>query len=267
MRIDSMVTGFGSKEIFRNIDDVELKVRMLGKKSGAIRVKYLPSQKNCNDLRSYLKEYQVKTGQKPDVILVDYLDLMMPLSIKVNPSDQFIKDKYVSEELRNLAMDTGTVLVTASQLNRGATEEIEYDHSHIAGGISKIQTADNVIGIFTSRAMRERGRYQIQFMKTRNSAGEGQKVDLEFNIETLRITDLGEEAEESFSQQRSNSSTSNIMEKFKKTSTVKESEVDLETKETRNADPTHGTSAPKVKGVVESSRIRAMLANLNSEKD
>jgi len=83
MRIDSMVTGVGTREIFRNLDDVDLKVRMQGKKSGAIRVKYLPSGKNCNDLRAYLKEYQVKTGQKPDVILVDYLDLMMPLSIKV----------------------------------------------------------------------------------------------------------------------------------------------------------------------------------------
>ena len=44
-------------------------------------------------------------------------------------------------------------------------EEIEFDHSHISGGISKINTADNVFGIFTSRAMRERGRYQIQCMK------------------------------------------------------------------------------------------------------
>ena len=64
----------------------------------------------------------------------------------------------MSEELRNLAMETNTLFVTASQLNRGAVEEIEFHHHHIAGGISKIQTADNVIGIFTSNAMRERGR-------------------------------------------------------------------------------------------------------------
>ena len=81
-------------------------------------------------------------------------------------------------------------MVTASQLNRGAVEEIEFDHHHIAGGISKIQTADNVVGIFTSNAMRERGRYQIQFMKTRSSAGVGTKVDLKFDPDTLRIEDL-----------------------------------------------------------------------------
>ena len=85
------------------------------------------------------------------------------------------------------------MLITASQLNRTAVEEIEFDHSHIAGGLSKVQTADNVIGIFTSAPMRERGRYQIQFMKTRSSSGVGQRVDLGFNLQSLRIEDLSED--------------------------------------------------------------------------
>jgi hypothetical protein len=152
----------------------------------------MPAQSNVNDIRAYLKEVQIQTGIKVDFVMVDYLDLVMPVSVKVNPNDQFIKDKYVSEELRNLAKELGVLLVTASQLNRSAVEEIEFDHSHIAGGISKINTADNVFGIFTSRAMRERGVYQIQCMKSRSSTGVGQKIDLTYNIETMRITDEGE---------------------------------------------------------------------------
>ena len=126
---------------------------------------------------------------------IDYLDLLMPVSAKVSPNDLFVKDKYVSEELRNLARELNILFVTASQLNRSAVEEVEFDHSHISGGISKINTADNVFGIFTSRAMRERGRYQIQAMKTRSSSGVGMKVDLEFDIESLRIRDLGDDEE------------------------------------------------------------------------
>jgi uncharacterized protein YfkK (UPF0435 family) len=121
---------------------------------------------------------------------------MMPAQKKVPPSDLFIKDKFVSEELRNLAVELDILFATASQLNRGAVDEIEFDHSHIAGGLSKIQTADNVIGIFSSRAMRERGRIQIQFMKTRSSSGVGQKVDLEFDGDTLRISDMPEDEQE-----------------------------------------------------------------------
>lgn len=80
-------------------------------------------------------------------------------------------------------------------MNRSGVEEIEFDHSHISGGISKINTADNVFGIFTSRAMREKGKYQLQLMKTRSSSGIGQKIELDFNVETLRISDPNEDGD------------------------------------------------------------------------
>lgn len=250
MRLDGMTTGIPTREIFKSIDDVELKVKMLQKRSGSIQIKYMPSGKNANDIRAFLKEYQVKKGHKPDVLLIDYLDLMMPLSAKVSPSDLFIKDKFVSEELRNLAMETQCITVTASQLNRSAVEEIEFDHSHISGGLSKIQTADNVIGIFTSRAMKERGRYQIQFMKTRSSSGVGQKVDLEFNIDTLRISDLGDDEEPSFNQQRNNSET--VYDGLKRTSTVQAETV---------KPPTGKPRSPNLPA------IRSMIDQLNPERD
>lgn len=77
--------------------------------------------------------------------------------------------------------------------NSSVTEQ-EHDHSMIAGGISKIQTADNVISIFASAAMKERGQYQIQFLKTRSSSGVGSKVYLGFDPNTLKIFDLDEDA-------------------------------------------------------------------------
>jgi KaiC/GvpD/RAD55 family RecA-like ATPase len=252
MRVDSMTTGIATREIFRNIDDVELKVRMLQKRSGHFQIKYLPSGKNCNDLRAYIREYQVKMGQRPDVILIDYLDLMMPISVKVSPSDLFVKDKYVSEEMRNLSMELNTITVTASQLNRSAVEEIEFDHSHISGGLSKIMTADNVIGIFTSRAMKERGRYQIQFMKTRSSSGVGHKVDLEFNVDTLKITDPGEEGSE---HNPPTTAPASPLQNLKRTSQV--SARDL-------ADADGVIPAPRAQAA---KNIRNLLSSLNSEQD
>lgn len=246
MRIDSMVTDVPSKEIFKDLDTVEMKIGMTSKKAGSLRIKYLPAQSNINDIRAYLKELQVKIGKKLDYICVDYLDLLMPVSAKVSPNDQFIKDKYVSEELRNLAKEMDFVMVTASQLNRAAVEEIEFDHSHIAGGISKINTADNVIGIFTSRAMRERGRYQIQFMKTRSSAGVGQKVDLEFDQNSLRIRELvGGDAE----QPTTVSDKSNdVMSKIKATSDITSDEQPQKT----------------IRADVQSSKLQDMLKTLKN---
>lgn len=209
MRLDSMLTGYGTRDLFKNMEDVDLKIRMKAKKAGKLQIVQLPNGCTVNDIKAYLKEYQVQNNITVDAMCIDYLDLMSPAGKKVSASDLFIKDKYVSEELRNLAVELDVLFVTASQLNRSSVDEVEFDHSHISGGISKINTADNVIGIFTSKAMRERGRAQIQFMKTRSSSGVGQKLDLEFNIESLRITDLDEdESDES-------SATSSIYNKLK----------------------------------------------------
>jgi len=215
LRTDAMITNTGTKEIRKDISNTELKVKMLAKKSGKYQVKGLPAQSNVNDIRAFLKEVQIQTSIKIDFVMIDYLDLVMPVSVKVNPNDQFIKDKYVTEELRNLSKELRVLMVTASQLNRSAVDEQEFDHSHIAGGISKINTADNVFGIFTSRSMRERGKYQIQCMKSRSSTGVGAKVDLEYNVETMRITDPDPEADTRYTAQPSAIS---IMAKLKPTS-------------------------------------------------
>jgi len=253
MRIDSMITGKPTKEIFRDLDDVEMKVRVIGKRSGNFWIKYLPAQSTVNDIRSYIKELQIRTGITVDFLCVDYLDLLMPVSAKVSPNDLFVKDKYVSEELRNLAKELNVLFVTASQLNRSAVEEIEFDHSHISGGISKINTADNVFGIFTSRAMRERGKYQLQLMKTRSSSGVGQKVELDFDVNSLRITDTSETDSDAQSAPAS-SAASNIMAQLKTTSTVR----------TRDA---AGDNLGKVKADVQGSKLKSMLAQLKTSAE
>jgi KaiC/GvpD/RAD55 family RecA-like ATPase len=249
LRTDAMLTSMSTKDIRRDMDTAELKVKMVAKKSGQYRVKGLPAQSNVNDIRAYLKEVQIQTGIKVDFVMIDYLDLVMPVSVKVNPNDQFIKDKYVSEELRNLAKELGILMVTASQLNRSAVEEIEFDHSHIAGGISKINTADYVFGIFTSRSMRERGKYQIQCMKSRSSTGVGQKIDLEYNIETMRITDEDPEVDE-----RPQQSANKILSQIKTTSQVG-STNDVVHEQLQ--DPNK-----KVAGDVQSAKLKAMLNSL-----
>ena len=261
LRTDAMLTSTGTKEIRKDIDTTELKVKMVGKKSGKYRIKALPAQSTVNDIRSFIKEYQIQTGNPVDFVMCDYLDLVMPVSVKVNPNDQFIKDKYVAEELRNLSQELGVLFVTASQLNRSAVEEIEFDHSHIAGGISKINTADNVFGIFTSRAMKERGKYQIQCMKSRSSTGVGQKIDLEYNIETMRITDPGEEAGNSNNNSGFNK-PSNILNQIK-TSTV----VNDGNPQAKEGWSLEKNTAPPPGSSVQSSQLKQMLAGLKAKSE
>ena len=248
LRTDAMLNDISTKEIRKNIEDTALKIRVASKRAGSYRIKYMPAQSNVNDIRSFLKEYQIQSGNRVDFMMIDYLDLLMPVSAKVSPNDLFVKDKYVSEELRNLSKELGVLMITASQLNRSAVEEVEFDHSHISGGISKINTADNVFGIFTSRAMRERGKYQIQCMKSRSSTGVGMKLDLDYNMETMRITDPGID-------EQPRKSTPSIYDQIKTKSEV----IDAAT---RDPEPEHA----KIQVSGGTSQVKSMLANLKRDR-
>jgi len=188
-RMDAMLTDMSTRDLYKRLDEVELKVKTAGKKGGLLQIVQLTNGITANDVLAWVREFQTQRNIKVDAILVDYLDLMMPASQKISVSDMFVKDKLVAEELRNLVVTENLLLATASQLNRSAVESVEFDHSMIAGGLSKIQTADNVFGIYSTPSMKERGTVQIQFMKTRSSSGVGQKIDLSFNPDTMRICD------------------------------------------------------------------------------
>jgi hypothetical protein len=97
--------------------------------------------------------------------------------------------------------------------------------------------------------MKERGRYQLQCMKTRTSNGTGQKVELEYNVETMRITDLPEtEAPvNSFKKQ-------NIYDNIKTQSKVINSEpIDTDIGETAN-----------IKADVQSNKLKQLLGQIKA---
>ena len=165
---------------------------------------------------------------------------------QINDMDEIVSIEYIGLEDTIDINVSGDKLFYANDIltHNCAVDEVEFDHSHISGGLSKIQTADNVFGIFTSRAMRERGRYQLQLMKTRSSSGVGQKIDLEFNIDSLRISDLDEDDDYSNTNQSTGSA---LLNSLKQKSIVEDD---------------YSEPSPKVKAQVQSSQLRDLLNNL-----
>jgi hypothetical protein len=63
--------------------------------------------------------------------------------------------------------------------------------------------------------MKEGGRYQVQLLKTRSSSGTGAKLDLKYNIKTMRITDWDNE------ETGDHIDTEKVIENLKKKSVLK----------------------------------------------
>ena len=72
LRTAAMLTDMSTKDIRKDKETAALKIKMVGKKAGSYQVKALPAQSNINDIRAFLKEYQIKTGHRVDFMMVDY---------------------------------------------------------------------------------------------------------------------------------------------------------------------------------------------------
>jgi hypothetical protein len=108
--------------------------------------------------------------------------------------------------------------------------------------------------------MRERGKYQIQCMKSRSSTGVGQKVDLEYNIETMRITDEGGD------QADARPSGSALMESIKaRSQAVGTSESVKPTFERGQPKPGVDPFAPKIEADVQSAKLKQLLGKIKSQ--
>jgi len=105
--------------------------------------------------------------------------------------------------------------------------------------------------------MRERGRYQIQLMKTRSSSGVGMKVDLGFNVDTLRIEDLGEDEQDGYTT--ANKSGSSVLDALKRNPTTPGSSG------TVNLDPDEGAPVGKIRAETDSTKLRQFLNNLGDD--
>jgi len=187
-RLDSIITGVNTKEVYNSIDDIVNILSNKEKTYGELYVKKMPVKSNSNDIRAYLTEYEIQFGYKPDFICVDYLD-RMGTNEKIN-GNAFDVDDAKTEELREIGVDYNCFMFSASQLNRDAVETEHKSHAHIAGGLSKINVSDVVWAIIRNEEQIDNNEIHLQALKLRNSEFSTKPVVLHWDSKTLKISEL-----------------------------------------------------------------------------
>ena len=185
-RFDMMLTGIPTMVWRDNMDEIATSINQLSPHMGKMIIKRMDSGTNCNRIRGYLKEFELKTGFVPDLLIVDYLDIMGP-NENVSADNVFEKDKRSAEQLRDILFDYNMYGATASQQNRSAIEATELNQGHIAGGISKVNTVDIYCSVVLTPTMKASGEVGFTFLKTRSSDGVGKSIYLVWDNNSLRI--------------------------------------------------------------------------------
>lgn len=188
----SMVTDIKQIDIMNRTSQVSEMMRQSGHNLPFdMVVEKLPVGTTPNEIRAFLKEFELRRQYTPDLIIVDYLDLMSP-NEKVSADNVSEKDKQVAEQFRQILDDYNMIGISASQQNRSAVTATDLNHSHIAGGITKINTTDIYVSIIHNAVMSAAGEIHFEFLKTRSSDGVGKRIELRWNGNSLRVENLNQ---------------------------------------------------------------------------
>lgn len=163
LRYDSVITGIANQELKYSIDNIKDTVAKI---PGDLVIKYYPTKgASINTVRSHIEKYKI-LGKKPDLILIDYADLL-----KGNGSMQGRDLRHelgnIYEEMRGLAGELELPIWTASQSNRSSASEEIIEADKIAESYSKIMIADFVMSLSRKIEDKVNGTGRIHVIKNR----------------------------------------------------------------------------------------------------
>ena len=146
-----------------------LKNKTLGK---LIVNEYSPGTFNANHLRFLLQELKNKRGFAPDIIMIDYLNLMASYRMKDN-SNSYSYIKSIAEEIRGVGMEHNCAIVAPTQTNRSGAQSSDYSSTDVSESFGTIMTADIAIGFISTPELEALSQMRGKILKNRFGRPDG----------------------------------------------------------------------------------------------
>jgi hypothetical protein len=196
-RFDSHYSGIPSQDLKYHQEEV---IEAIKGVKGKLVVKYYPTKTaSVNTISAHLDKC-IMQGIKPDVVLVDYADLLRDTGVKGSVRNDIMLGN-IYEELRGLAGTYQVPLYTASQANRSALEEDVIEADKIAESYAKVMVADFVVSLSRKTADKISGTGRWHVIKNRFGP-DGLTFPSKMNMATAKIdiyaenTVMGKEAKQ-----------------------------------------------------------------------
>jgi len=167
-RFDSVMTLISQKNLKNSLGMLQKRLGLFNEKfpDSQLMIKEFPTGlANINDIRSLLVQLHNYEEFIPDVILVDYLELLRPTR---DGLAEYQAQQRISEELRGLAVESNVLVWTATQTNRQGRAVKLITDSELADAYGKIRTCDYAISLNQSEEEFDDGQMRCYVMKSRN---------------------------------------------------------------------------------------------------
>tara|TARA_R110000796_G_scaffold60666_5_gene140499 strand:+ start:34111 stop:35427 length:1317 start_codon:yes stop_codon:yes gene_type:complete len=197
-RIDSISTLIPQATIGNDREQTLLKQRhkifQMTFNKADLRIKEFPTgTANTNSVRAWLNQLQNYEGFVPDVVIVDYLELLRPLR---DGMSEYEGQQRVAEELRGLAMEKNILVWSASQVNRSGRGARIVTDEHLADSYGKIRVVDLAVSLNQDEEEFDEGTMRVYVVKARNGKSR-HLIPITINYNTLVMQEIENGSQES----------------------------------------------------------------------
>jgi len=193
-RIDSVASLLDNKSLSDPTRQLELskRLKMFQDKFEGSRlfIKEFPTGlATVNSVRSFLVQLKNYHNFVPELIVIDYLELLRPCS-KID--SEYIAQQRIAEEIRGLGVENNAMMWTATQTNRNGKKVAIIDDTELGDSYGKIRVCDWAISLNQTQEEYDTGKMRVFVIKSRDSK---QKYTIRASVDysTLRIEESSAE--------------------------------------------------------------------------
>lgn len=196
-RFDSVLTYLKNTTLKQPQTQIKLKSRLNEvkiKSNGRLIIKEFPTGGcNVNQLRALLVQLKLHKDFTPDVLIVDYLELLRPNRLI---DSEYQAQQRIAEEIRGLGVEYNCLVWTASQTNRQARKVPIITDAELGDSYGKIRPCDWVISLNQTQEEYDEGAMRVFVMKARDSK-QHYLVNIGVDYSTLQMKEPSHEEQQS----------------------------------------------------------------------
>ena len=149
-----------------------------------------PNSKSARNLEQFMEKAVEAKGWKPDVLMVDYMGLVVPNSRVDSDANMYETGSVVAKELRALSYKFGIPVITAVQCNTGGFNTADISMGNIAESRAIAHHTDFLAGLYQTEDEQVDGIFHMKILKSR--LGDKGNLKFEFNKNTMEFTDIND---------------------------------------------------------------------------
>jgi len=198
----------------------KLKEKVKGK---LIIKEYPTASANASHFRALLNDLEMKKNFKPDIILIDYLNICASARIKAGANvNSFTYIKAIAEELRGLAMERKVPIMSATQTTRSGFSNSDPGLEDTSESFGLPATADFMFALISNEELEQLGQIMVKQLKNRyGDLNKYKRFTVGVDRSKMKFFDLEMKAQENVMQDQSASSKSFDKQKYDKFKNLK----------------------------------------------